>query len=131
MITAPTAPKLKVVNEVTIDTYLRGVVPAEMPSTWPTAALEAQSIAARPDAARRLRPGASYYDVVDTSASQVYLGKRGERATTNATIRATSGMVLMSGASIANTLFHSTGGGATELNENVFTSATGASSRAR
>jgi peptidoglycan hydrolase-like amidase len=31
----------------------------------------------------------------------------------------------MSGSSIANTLFHSTGGGATEHNENVFVSATG------
>ena len=126
MITAPTASQLKVVNEVTIETYLRGVVPAEMPSTWPTAALEAQSIAARSYAARRMRPGVSYYDVVDTSASQVYLGKKGERAATNATIRTTSGMVLMSGSSIANTLFHSTGGGATESNENVFTTATGA-----
>ncbi len=126
VITAPTAPKLKVVNEVGIDTYLRGVVPAEMPSTWPTAALEAQSIAARSYAARRLRPGVSYYDVVDTSASQVYLGKKGERASTNATISTTAGIVLMSGDAIANALFHSTGGGATESNENVFTSSTGA-----
>ena len=34
--------------------------------------------------------------------------------------------MLKSGSSIANTLFHSTGGGATENNENVYTSATGA-----
>ena len=34
-----------------------GVVPAEMPSTWPAAALQAQAIASRSYAARKLRPG--------------------------------------------------------------------------
>ena len=34
--------------------------------------------------------------------------------------------MLKSGSTIANTLFHSTGGGATENNENVYTSSTGA-----
>ena len=34
--------------------------------------------------------------------------------------------MLRSGSAIANTLFHSTGGGATENNENVYVSATGA-----
>jgi len=97
-----------------------------MPSTWPTAALGAQSIASRSYAAYHLRPGVSYYDVPDTSASQVYRGALGERATTDAIIKSTGGVVLRSGTSIANTLFHSTGGGGTENNENVYTSATGA-----
>ena len=39
--------------------------------------------------------------------------------------------MLKSGSAIANTLFHSTGGGATENNENVFVSATGATSPSR
>ena len=39
---------------------------------------------------------------------------------------ATAGLVLRSGGSIANTMFHSAGGGATEHNENVYVSATGA-----
>ena len=34
--------------------------------------------------------------------------------------------MLKSGSTIANTLFHSTGGGATESNQNVFTSSSGA-----
>ena len=48
-----------------------------------------------------------------------------EKPTTTAAIAATAGMVLMSGSTIANALFHSTGGGATESNENVYTSASG------
>jgi SpoIID/LytB domain protein len=121
-----TGPTVTVVNELRLETYLRGVVPAEMPSSWPAAALQAQAIASRSYAARRLRPGVSYYDVTDDTSSQVYHGALGEKATTNAIIAASPGVVLRSGSSIANTLFHSTGGGGTENNENVYTSATGA-----
>ena len=118
--------KVQVVNELGLDAYLRGVVPAEMPATWPVAALRAQAIAARSYAARRLRPGVSTFDVYDDTRSQVYVGALGEKTPTNAAITATSGVVLKSGSSIANTLFHSTGGGATENNEDAFVSPTGA-----
>jgi stage II sporulation protein D len=117
---------VRAVNEVGLDAYLRGVVPAEMPATWPVEALKAQAIAARSYAARRLRPGISNYDVVDDARAQVYLGVRGETRATNLAIAATAGIVLRSGSSIANALFHSTGGGATENNENVFVAASGA-----
>jgi stage II sporulation protein D len=117
---------VRVVNELGLDAYLRGVVPAEMPATWPAEALKAQAIAARSYAARRLRPGISNYDVVDDTRAQVYLGVRGEQRATNVAIGSTAGIVLRSGTSIANALFHSTGGGATENNENVFVAASGA-----
>jgi stage II sporulation protein D len=116
---------VRVVNELGLDVYLRGVVPVEMPASWPAEALKAQAIAARSYAARRLRPGESTYDVFDDWRSQVYRGVEGEAAATNAVISVTSGTVLRSGTSIANALFHSTGGGATEHNENVFVSASG------
>lgn len=126
ILTSSVAPTVTVVNDVRMELYLSGVVPAEMPSTWPAEALRAQTIAARSYAARRLRPGVSYYDVTDDTSSQVYRGVLGEKAITNALVKATAGVVLKSGSSIANTLFHSTGGGATEHNENVFVSSTGA-----
>ena len=116
---------VRVVNELGLDAYLRGVVPVEMPASWPVEALKAQAIAARSYAARRLRPGEATYDVFDDTRSQVYRGVEGEAAATNAVIAATSGTVLRSGSAIVNALFHSTGGGATEHNENVFVSATG------
>ncbi len=122
---ATTAATASVTNELTLERYLRGVVPAEMPSTWPAEALAAQAVAARSYAARRLRPGVSFYDVPDDSSSQVYRGVLGEKPTTTAAIDATAGLVLKSGTAIANTLFHSAGGGATEHNENVYVSATG------
>src|SRR5207244_5168751 len=82
---------MRVVNEVGLDAYLRGVGPAEMPATWPAQALRAQAIAARSYAARRLRPGISNYDVVDDTRAQVYLGVRGEKRATNIAIATTAG----------------------------------------
>ena len=118
--------RANVVNEVPLETYLRGVVPAEMPSTWPTNALRAQAVAARSYAARRLRPTVGNWDVADDSTSQVYLGLEGERSSTNNAIKYTEGTVVKKGSEIANTLFHSTAGGWTEHNENVFVSSSGA-----
>ena len=117
--------RVSVVNDVGLEAYLAGVVPVEMPPTWPAAALQAQAIAARSYAARRLRPGISYFDVPDDSSSQIYRGVLAEKPATNAAIAASVGSVLTSGPTIINALFHSTGGGATESNENVYTSATG------
>jgi len=120
------APTLDVIDELPMEAYLRGVVPSEMPSTWPAAALRVQAIAARSYAARRIRGTDYTYDVSDDTSSQVYHGQEGEHASTDDAIEATAGVVLKSGSTIANTLFHSAGGGATEHNENVFVSSTGA-----
>ena len=118
--------KVDVINELKLESYLRGVVPAEMPSHWHAEALKAQTVAARSFAARRLRPGVSTFDVYDDTRSQVYQGVLREVTSTNSAITATAGKVLKSGSSIANTFFHSTGGGATEHNENAFVSSSGA-----
>ncbi len=126
IVPATDTPKLAAVNELGLDLYLRGVVPAEMPSSWPTEALRAQAIVARSYAARALRPGVSYWDVHDDTRSQVYHGLDGERSATTRAVKDTAGMVLRSGSALANTVFHSTAGGHTEHNENVFVSASGA-----
>lgn len=115
-----------VTNELALELYLRGVVPAEMPSTWHAQALRAQAIAARSYAARRLRPGVSFFDVPDDSSSQVYLGLDGEKSTTTAAVTGSAGVVLKKGSEIVNAMFHSTGGGFTEDNESVYVNASGA-----
>jgi len=114
-----------VVNHLAVRTYLRGVVPAEMPSSWPAEALKVQAIAARSYAIKHLHPTTGSYDIYDDTRSQVYRGRLGEAAATNAAIRATAGLVVLSGTTVANTLFHSAAGGATENNEYVWVSATG------
>jgi len=116
---------VRVVNSLGLDAYLRGVVPAEMPSTWPVEALRAQAVAARSFAVRRLHPSTGTFDLYDTTRSQVYLGYRAEKASTNAIIDAAPGAILVSGGSVVNAFFHSTGGGATESNEYAFVGSKG------
>ncbi len=115
-----------VIDHVALDQYLRGVVPAEMPSRWPVEALKAQAIAARSYALYRSHPTTGTYDLTDDTRSQVYRGRRAETAATDAAISATAGTVVLSGSSPANAMYHSADGGWTENNENVFVSSTGA-----
>ncbi|HEY0444034.1 MAG TPA: SpoIID/LytB domain-containing protein [Candidatus Limnocylindrales bacterium] len=124
VIASTTAATVDVVNELPLETYLQGVVASEMPSTWHPQALRAQAIVARGYAARRITTSGTF-DVYDDTRSQVYRGVLGEQKTTTDAITATATQVLKFGTTIANTLFHSTGGAATENNENVFVSATG------
>lgn len=116
--------KPDVINELALDDYLRGVVPVEMPASWPAAALRAQAIAARSYAARRIRPAAAF-DLYDDTRSQAYRGVLAERATTDEAVALTAGMVLQYGGAIADTYYHSSAGGATEANELVWVSSTG------
>jgi len=115
-----------VINEVGLDDYLKGVVPAEMSSGWPTEALASQAIASRSYARYQLHPTSGSYDLYDDTRSQVYHGSLAEQSTTNAVVASTSGVILMSGTALVDSVFHSADGGATENNENVFTSSTGA-----
>ena len=118
---------LNVVNAVPMETYLRGAVPAEMPASWPAEALKSQAVAARTYAAYRLHPGTGTFDIYDDTRSQVYHGSLAEKSSTNSAISNTAGKVVRtSSGALANTMYHSSDGGWTENNENVFTSSTGA-----
>jgi stage II sporulation protein D len=119
------ASSVTVVNYVGLDSYLRGVVPLEMPSTWPVEALRAQAVTARSYAVRRLHPTTGSFDLYDDTRSQVYRGLEAEKSVTNALIAASPGAILMYGTSVVNAFYCSTGGGATESNEYAFNSSTG------
>lgn len=120
-----TGGRVTAINETTVELYLRGVVPAEMPASWPVEALRAQTIAARSYATAHLHPTTGSWDVYDDTRSQVYRGALGETGATTAAVTATAGVVLRSGSNVITALYHSSDGGATEDNENVYVSATG------
>ena len=104
------------VNNVGLEPYLFGVVPAEMPSSWPAEALKAQAVVARSYALTSGR-GGSAFDVYADVRSQVYRGVTGEMSTTNDAVRATRGRVVLAGGAVAQTFFFSTSGGRTAGNE--------------
>ena len=87
-------PGLNVVNVLPVERYLRGVVPAEMPFFWRSAALEAQAIAARSYALAERKPWQGF-DVYADQRDQVYGGIRVERRSTNLAVGATAGQVLV------------------------------------
>ena len=123
----------RTINITTIEEYLRGVVPNEMPSSWHPNALQSQSVAARsyamagdtrhdPDGANFGAP--PYADTCDTTLCQVYKGRYTQSSptatkvasthpNTDAAISATAGQVRVftSSGNIARTEFSSTSGG--------------------
>ena len=104
---------VSVVNSLALDTYLRGVVPSESPSHWPLAALEAQAVAARSYAVAELRPNA-FYDLLPSTADQVYGGVAAEKPSSDKAVYATLGQVLTYDGQVARTYYSSSSGGRTE-----------------
>ena len=101
-----------VVDSVGLEQYLKGVVPSEMPPTWPPAALQAQAVAARSYALANLVKSGPF-DLYSDSRSQAYGGVGAETPATSAAVDATSGLVLEYNGSVADTLFHASSGGRT------------------
>jgi SpoIID/LytB domain protein len=102
------------VNQVPLETYLRGVVPYEIGTNAPTAALEAQTILARTYALRNLRRfAADNYQLCADTHCQVYYGLNGAAAKTDQAIAATRGKVLTYKNELIDALYSSTTGGVT------------------
>lgn len=112
----------QVINQLTLDEYVRGVVAGESPASWPAAALQAQAIAARTYAITTAK--ATDFDHYPDTRSQVYRGVTGETATTDAAVAATAGKFVTYKGKPITTYFFSTSGGRTENVENSFIGAT-------
>ncbi len=111
----------RLVNVLSTEDYLRGVVPRESPASWGDAgggrgaqALQAQAVAARSYALSENRY--SYAKTCDTQSCQVYggaatLGRWLEDGRTDAAIAASAGLVRLRNGAIVRTEFSSSTGG--------------------
>lgn len=120
--------RVTVVNVVSLEQYLAGVVNAEMGRRAPSdgAALEAQAIVSRTYAVRnRGRYAAEGYDLRAGVADQVYGGVAAETPQGVAAVRATAGQVLTYGGEPLAPFFHSTCGGSTASPEEAFVAVRG------
>ena len=105
---------LDTVNVVSLEYYLRGVVPREALSTWRPAALQAQAVAARAYSVfHRNRATRRAYDLCDTISCQVYGGYDSEKASTDTAIAATAGQIRLYKGKPIIAEFSSSNGGAT------------------
>ncbi len=114
---------ITIVNQLGMEEYLPGVVPAEMsPSTYPeVAALSAQAIAARTYALKnRGRFAADGFDLTADVRSQVYGGVSQEKDLSTTAVRGTFGLAVYYQGSLIDAMYSSTCGGRTEDFASVF-----------
>jgi stage II sporulation protein D len=115
----PSGGSLDVVNALALEQYAKGVMPNEVPPSWPTEELKAQAVAVR-SIALTSDVGGSVFDVYNDTRSQVYKGLESEYTTTNAAVEATRGQVLLYKGQVAQALYSACSGGHTESAVNVF-----------
>jgi SpoIID/LytB domain protein len=100
------------VNVLSMDDYVRGVIPREMPASWRPEAVKAQAVAARTYATwSRDQFPTRYYQICDTSYCQVYGGAGAEDPRSNAAVTATANQILTFDGKPAFTQFSSSSGG--------------------
>jgi stage II sporulation protein D len=104
--------KLQLVNLVSLESYLLGVVPGEMPKEWPLEALKAQAVAARTYAVANIVAGKPF-DLYSDARSQLYYGAEVEAPGPTRAVTETRGQILSFDGSPAQTLYFSSSGGRT------------------
>ena len=112
---------LRPVLRIQMEDYLRGVVAYEMSDSFPREALKAQAVAARTYALqRKWTAGRRDYDVVDTTADQVYKGWDPEYQNVIAAVDATRGVVGVYDGAPAICYYTASNGGQTALPSQIW-----------
>ena len=103
---------LNAVLAINMEDYLCGVVAYEMSDSWPLEALKAQAVAARTYAMqRKWNAGNKEYDVVDTTADQVFKGFDKQYANVIEAVEATEGIVGTYNGGFATCYYTASNGG--------------------
>jgi len=103
------------INELDLEDYLKGVLPAEISQDFPAECLKAQAIIARTYALYSLgRHRSEGFDLCNSHHCQVYLGYDYEKEKLNKAIDDTKGIIITYNGKPALTPFHSSCGGITE-----------------
>ena len=111
--------KILPILSIHVEDYLQGVVPYEMSDYFPLEALKAQTVAARTYVLRKRNPDKDY-DVVDTTADQVFKGYLTDYPKSLQAIRETEGVCGFFRDKLAQCYYSASNGGRTELVESVW-----------
>lgn len=110
-----------VVNELPLETYLVGLINAEMNSKWHLEAVKAQAVVARTFAMKKMEERRhKNYDVKADVSDQVYHGSSLEDEESELAVAQTAGEVLLYRGELANAFYHSTCGGHTASSQEVW-----------
>ena len=114
---------LSIVNSLSLEDYLKGVLPLEMPTGTDNEnfeALKAFAICARTYSLNKLGENKSMFDVYLDTRDQVYGGVESEKEITNKAVDETRDMILTYNGKPAITYYSAACGGHTENVKNVF-----------
>jgi len=110
--------RLLLVNQLSLEEYLYGVVPAEIPSLAPSEALKAQAVVARTIVLRRLEKTKDKLFDFDKEIFQVYRGLNAETSSCRNAVDKTRGEVILYRGKPVEAFYHSNCGGC--LRSDVF-----------
>ena len=109
------------INHIEMEDYLYGLVPREMPYTFPMEALKAQAVAARTYATYNMDKHLSKgYNLCDTTDCQAYHGYEKEHMLTNLAVDGTKGILAYYNGMPIDAQYHSTSSGFTESSGDVW-----------
>ncbi len=115
--------KINIVNTVNLENYVKGVIPAEMPTGKGNAyfqALKAFAICVRTYAVDNIKGYGSTFDVYLDTRDQVYGGAGREKKISNLAAEETKNVILGYDGQPAVMYYHASCGGHTEKASNVF-----------
>jgi stage II sporulation protein D len=118
--TATAAQRVNLVNVVEVESYVPGVVANESIASFAIEALKAQAVAARGYAIANIGNYVARgfpFDIVDSSASQVYRGVISEHVNAVRAAAETRGLVASANGRIISAMYSSSFGGHSEHNE--------------
>lgn len=123
---------IEICEALPLEEYLAGVLPAEMPASWPIEALKAQAMSARSEVLANLgvKHKLEGFDYCAAEHCRAYNGFGGRHPNTDAAVRATAGLVLSNGVRVVPTVFSACCGGWSEDNDSVWSSPPDAALRA-
>ncbi len=113
---------ITVVNELSLENYIRGVVPSEMPASFPFEALKAQAVTARVEALAKigLRHPVQAFDLCDDVHCQAFSGTTKHSGVTDRAVSETRGLLMVHKNKLTEAFYAGVCGGHTENNDNVW-----------
>ncbi len=111
---------MNVINYITMDHYLYGVIHGEMSQSYPLEALKAQAVVARSFAGQNRTHAKDGFNVCSTTHCQVYKGFAGEYPKTTQAVDETAGEMMYSEGEIVQAFYFKNSGGHTQNSEDVW-----------
>lgn len=112
---------ITVISVVSVNDYIKGVLPYEMSASWNIEALKVQALCAKSYAYNSMGKHKSQgFDLCNTTDCQVYKGTNLSNANSDAAVEAVMGKYVLYDGKVAQTYYHASSGGHTEDVENIW-----------